>query len=257
MCGRYCITSAPEAVRRLFRYRDQPNFPPRFNIAPTQPVPIVRLVEGERRFALVRWGLLPPWVKDPKAFTLLINARGESVNDKPAFRNAMKRRRCLFPADGFYEWKGEAGRKRAYFARPTADGPVAFAGLWETWTGPNGEELETACIVTTQANRTLGQVHHRAPVIVPPESFDRWLDCARVDVSDASAIIAPAPEEAMQVYEVSSAVNRVANDSAELIEPLTPVPDDEPVPDPPAPDPPKRPRPKRRPGPDDGQGSLF
>ena len=168
MCGRYCIMSAPEAIPRLFRYPEQPNFPPRYNVAPTQPVPIVRLVGGERHFALVRWGLLPAWVKDPKGFTLLINARGESVNDKPAFRNAMKRRRCLFPADGFYEWKGEAGHKRPHFAHLKSGGPLAFAGLWETWTGPNGEEMETAAIITTEANREMAQVHHRAPVIVPP-----------------------------------------------------------------------------------------
>src|SRR5215213_8242408 len=117
MCGRYCISTAPEAIRRLFRYPEQPNFPPRYNVAPTQPVPIVKMENGERHFALVRWGLLPSWVKDPKTFTLLINARGESVNDKPAFKNAMKRRRCLFPADGFYGWKDEGGRRRVYYAR--------------------------------------------------------------------------------------------------------------------------------------------
>ena len=137
MCGRYCITSAPEAIRALFRYREQPNFPARYNVAPTQPVPIVRMVEGERQFALVRWGLIPAWVKDPKGFSLLINARAESVNDKPAFQNSMKRRRCLFPADGFYEWKAHGNTKRPYLARSTAGGPIAFAGLWETWIGPN------------------------------------------------------------------------------------------------------------------------
>ena len=105
MCGRYAITTVPEALRALFRYLDQPNFPPRYNVAPTQPVPIVRMFEGKRQFALVRWGLIPAWVKDPRGFSLLINARGESALEKPAFRNAMKRRRCLFPADGFYEWK--------------------------------------------------------------------------------------------------------------------------------------------------------
>ena len=123
MCGRYAITSAPEAFRRLFGYREQPNFPPRYNVAPTQPVPIVRIMEGERQFALVRWGLIPPWVEDPRKFTLLINARGESVNDKPAFRNAMRRRRCLFPADGFYEWKDDGRRKRPYVVRPKDRGP--------------------------------------------------------------------------------------------------------------------------------------
>src|SRR5678810_1055298 len=137
MCGRYCITSAPEAVRALFRYREQPNFPARYNVAPTQPVPIVRMVEGERQFALVRWGLIPPWVKDPRKFTLLINARAESVNDKPAFRYPMRRRRCLMPADGFYEWQTEGGLKRPYCVRPKDRGAIAFAGLWETWIGPN------------------------------------------------------------------------------------------------------------------------
>src|ERR1041384_7707395 len=112
MCGRYAITTAPEAIRQLFRYLEQPNFPPRYNVAPTQPVPIVRMAEGKRQFALVRWGLIPSWVKDPASFSLLINARGESVNDKPAFKNAMKRRRCLFPADGFYEWKPHGSAKR-------------------------------------------------------------------------------------------------------------------------------------------------
>lgn len=248
MCGRYCITTAPEAIRRLFRYADQPNFPPRYNVAPTQPVPVVRLAEGERRFALVRWGLLPSWVKDPKAFALLINARGETVNDKPAFRNAMKRRRCLFPADGFYEWKEQGGRRRAFHARRAGGGPLAFAGLWETWTGPNGEEVETAAIVTTQANAAMATVHHRAPVIVPQEAFDFWLDCANVDEKAAAALIAPAPEGSMEVYEVSPAVGRVANDSPDLVEPYT-APPDMPV---------AEPKPKSKKGqPDPGQGSLF
>src|ERR1700694_4665921 len=129
MCGRYTVTSAPEAIRALFGYTEQPNFPPRYNVAPTQAVPIVRLAEGKRQFALVRWGLIPSWVKDPRAFSLLINARGESVIDKPAFRAAMKRRRCLFPADGFYEWQEEGGRKRAYFIRMKSRTPMAFAGI--------------------------------------------------------------------------------------------------------------------------------
>ena len=215
MCGRYTITSAPEAIRALFGYPEQPNFPPRYNVAPTQPIPIVRLVEGKRQFALVRWGLLPSWVKDPKAFTLLINARGESVIDKPAFRAAMKRRRCLIPADGFYEWKAAAGRKQPYFMRLKSGAPMAFAGLWETWTGPDGEELETAAIVTTAANRTLRTIHERMPVIVPPDAFDLWLNCTDVDAQTAAALIVPAPENLLDAYEVSTAVNRVANDNAE------------------------------------------
>src|SRR5712691_7452771 len=161
MCGRYTVTSTPDAMRALFRYEEQPNFPPRYNVAPTQPIPIIRLVDGKRHFALVRWGMLPSWVKDPKTFTLLINARGESVAEKPAFRAAMKRRRCLIPADGFYEWKAVGERKQPYFVRAKSGGLLAFAGLWETWTGPNGEELETGTIVTTSANKTLAPIHDR------------------------------------------------------------------------------------------------
>jgi putative SOS response-associated peptidase YedK len=225
MCGRYVIISSPEAIRALFGYAEQPNFPPRYNVAPTQPVPIVCLADGRRSFALVRWGLIPAWVKDPRTFSLLINARGESVLDKPAFRNPMRRRRCLFPADGFYEWRQEGKTRRPYFVRSKAGGPMAFAGLWETLMGPNGEEMETAAIVTTRANRTLAPIHDRMPVIVPLDAFDFWLDCHKVDAETASALIAPAPEQAVEAYEVSPAVNHVANDSPDLVAPFTACPD--------------------------------
>jgi len=229
MCGRYVIFSTPEAIRALFRYGEQPNFPPLYNIAPTQPIPIVRLVDGKRSFALMRWGLLPSWVEEPKDFPLLINARGESVLEKPAFRNAMRRRRCLIPTDGFYEWQVGAatdGSKRPYFVRATrrddgASPPLAFAGLWETWTGPNGEELDTAAIVTTDANRTLAPIHPRMPVFVQPEDFDSWLDCDAVPAEAAAALIKPADDALLEVHPISSAVNRVANDSEALIAPLS------------------------------------
>ncbi len=225
MCGRYVIISTPEAIRALFGYSEQPNFPPRYNVAPTQPIPIVRLVDGKRSFALMRWGLMPSWVKDPKTFPLLINARGKSVLDKPAFRNAMRRRRCLIPADGFYEW--QAGTpKRPYFVRRKhgPDGsavPLAFAGLWETWTGPNGEEIDTAAIVTTAANRTLSAIHDRMPVFVPQEAFGLWLDCANVEAHVAAALIRPAEDALLEAYEISTAVNRVANNSEALITPVS------------------------------------
>ena len=250
MCGRYIITSPPEALRALFAYEEQPNFPPRYNVAPTQPIAIVRVVEGRRHFALVRWGLLPPWVKDPKTFTLLINARGESAIDKPAFRAAMRRRRCLIPADGFYEWQTVGGRKRPFFVRAKFGVPFAFAGLWETWTGPNGEELETAAIVTTTANRALAPIHGRMPVIVPPEAFDLWLNTADVDARSAMALIAPAPDELLDAYEISTAVNRAANDDPALINPAPNMP----VPQAEAPAPRKS---RRQPKKDDRQPSLF
>jgi putative SOS response-associated peptidase YedK len=225
MCGRYVILSTPEAIRAMFGYAELPNFPPRYNVAPTQPIPVVRLDNGKRSFALMRWGLLPAWVKDPKGFALLINARGETVLDKPAFRNAMRRRRCLIPTDGFYEWPAAANAgapRRPCFVRAKrgADGtapPLAFAGLYETWTGPNGEEVDTAAIVTTRANSMLSPIHERMPVFVQPEAFDLWLDCANVEADVAAALIAPASEALLEVYEVSTAVNRVINDSAALI----------------------------------------
>src|SRR5471032_2768383 len=216
MCGRYTITVTPEVLRALFGYAEQPNFPPRYNVAPSQPIPIVRLVDVKRHFALVRWGLLPSWVKDPKKFTLLINARGETVVEKPAFRAAMKRRRCLIPADGFYEWQAGGARKQPYLIRQKSGEPFAFAGLWETWMGPNGEELETAPIVTTAANKTLAPIHDRMPVIVPPNAFDLWLDSANVDPVTASALIVPAPENLLEAYPVSTDINRVANDNSKL-----------------------------------------
>jgi putative SOS response-associated peptidase YedK len=218
MCARYVITSPAAAVRALFGYDELPNFPPRYNVAPTQPIPIVRLIDGKRSYALVRWGFLPAWVKDPRAFSLLINARGESVLDKPAFRYAVRRRRCLIPADGFYEWSDGTPR-RPYFVRPKAGGPIAFAGLWETWTGPNGEEVDTAAIVTTPANRLLAAIHDRMPVIVAPDAFHLWLDCANVDATTATVLIMPAADALLECYEVSNAVNRAANDSLELIAP--------------------------------------
>ena len=220
MCARYVITSPADAIRALFGYSERPDFPPRYNVAPTQPIPVVRFADGKRSLALMRWGFLPAWVKDPRTFSLLVNARGESVLDKPSFRNAMRRRRCLIPANGFYEWSDTAPR-RPYFVRPKSGTPIAFAGLWETWTGPNGEEVDTAAIVTTRANRPLAAIHDRMPVIVAPEAFDLWLDSAKVDATTAAALIAPAADDVFECYEISTAVNRPANDSAELIAPIT------------------------------------
>ena len=257
MCGRFTVISAPEAMRALFRYPEQPNFPPRYNVAPTQPIAVVRLQEAKRQFVLMRWGLLPSWVKDPKAFSLVINARGESVLDKPAFSHAMKRRRCLIPADGFYEWQATGGRKQPYYVRAKSGAPLAFAGLWETWTGPNGEELDTVAIITTTANRTLAAIHARMPVIVPEEAFDLWLNCAEVDAETAAALIAPAPDDLLEAYEISTAVNRVANDNPKVLERLpggtepavTPQPEAKPAR-------PQRAKPEKVKE-DDGQGALF
>jgi putative SOS response-associated peptidase YedK len=219
MCGRFVITSAPEALRKLLGYKEQPNFPPRYNIAPTQPIPVVRLDQGERHFTLMRWGLIPSWVKDPKQFALLINARLEGIAEKPSFRAAMKRRRCLIPADGFYEWQKRGKTKQPYFIRARNRAPFAFAGLWETWADRDGGEIETAAIVTCAANKTLAPVHERLPVIVPPEHYDAWLDSDKNEAKQAAALIGPAPEDFLEAYEISTRVNSVKNDRAENLDP--------------------------------------
>src|ERR1700712_1286788 len=182
MCGRFVITSAPEALRRLFGYIDQPNFPPRYNVAPTQPVPVVIVGNGARQFRLMRWGLIRAGVKPPGGFSLLTNARAETVLDKPAFKNAIRRRRCLIPADGYYEWSQSEARKRPYFIHPRDGQPFGFAALAGTRTGTNGEELDTVAIVTAAASADLAVLHPRVPVTISPADFDRWLDCANDEV---------------------------------------------------------------------------
>jgi putative SOS response-associated peptidase YedK len=248
MCGRYALITNPEAIRALFRYPERPNFPSRFNIAPTQPIPIVRLFEGRRQFALVRWGLIPGWVKDPRSFSLLFNARGESVVERPAFQAAMRYRRCLVPFDGFYEWKHSGRRRQPYYIHARDGGPLAFAGLWESWIGPNGEEMETAAIITTSANDRLAPLHNRMPVILPPEAFDLWLDHRNVDAEAAATLITPAREDLLEVHPVSEAVNRAENDAPELIDPVEEAPEAEI-----AEEQPRRKKAAR----DGGQGSLF
>jgi putative SOS response-associated peptidase YedK len=221
MCGRFVITSAPEALRRLFGYIGQPNFPPRYNVAPTQPVPVIMVESGARHFHLMRWGLIPAWVKDPRGFALLINARAETVMEKPAFKNAIRRRRCLIPADGYYEWSQSEARKRAYLIHARDGGPFGFAAIAETWIGPNGEELDTAAIITTAAGGDLALLHPRVPVTIAPDDFERWLDCSNDDVECALPLLtAPAAGE-FAWHEVSSRVNSVANDDAQLLLPIT------------------------------------
>ena len=254
MCGRYFLKSTPQKIRELFGYPEQPNMPARYNMAPTQPVPVVRLWEHHRQFALMRWGLMPAWVKDPKNFTLLINARGETAAEKASFKNALRRRRCLIPADGFYEWKSSGGRKQPY-ALIAREGPMAFAGLWETWMGPNGEEVDTAAIVTTAASRDIAHIHNRMPVVIGPQNFEPWLDCLNVDAAEVAELMRPAPEGVFECVEVSSAVNKVANDTPDLLLPITGEQRAAEMPAPKAPKP--APVKRAKVAEDSGQGSLF
>lgn len=221
MCGRYVILATPEELRRLFAYPELPNDPPRHNVAPTQPVPVVLQERGVRHYQLMRWAFMPAWVKDPRTFALVINARSETVLTKPAFKNAIRRRRCLLPADGYYEWQDKGGRKRPFFIRRRDGAPMAFAGLTETWMGPNGEEVDTVAIVTTAAAPEMAALHHRVPVTIAPADFERWLDCMAFDADEAMPLLVPPQAGSMAWHEVSTAVNHVANDDPQLILPIT------------------------------------
>ena len=180
MCGRYSLTTPVEALVGLFAAGPLTGFAPRYNAAPGQMLAVVRRAgEGGREWAWLRWGLVPSWAKDPAIGNRMINARAETVAEKPSFRAAFRRRRCLVVADGFYEWQGRGrGPKQPYHIAAAGGGPLAFAGLWESWRGPDAEPLETFTIITTEATPELAAIHHRMPVIVEPAHYDVWLESA-------------------------------------------------------------------------------
>lgn len=210
MCGRFLLTAAPDEVRRLFAHRDEVDFPPRDDIRPTEPIGVVVLREGERRFVLVRWGFVPGWVEDPRAFSLVINARAETAVDKPSFRGAMRHGRCLVPANGFYEWKAEGtGPKRPHLMVPRGGALVAFAGLMETWAGADGSEVDTAAILTVAANATLAPIHDRMPAVIAPADFAAWLDTAHVDAKQAARLLRPAADDLFEVQPLPTRAERL------------------------------------------------
>jgi putative SOS response-associated peptidase YedK len=221
MCSRYSLTSPPEAVRAYFGYGDTPNFPARYNIAPTQPIPVVcRDREGARRFRLMRWGLLPSFVKDPKKFPTLINARSEEVVEKSSFRNAMRWRRCLIPADGFYEWTGPKGKRRPFLLRPKTAKLIAFAGLYERWRDGQGGEIDTVAILTCPSNASVSVLHNRMPVVLAPEDFASWLDVKGTPPETAAALLRPAPEDLFEAIELDPKINDSKRDEPGIQEPL-------------------------------------
>jgi putative SOS response-associated peptidase YedK len=226
MCGRYELHSNPAAIALAFGLAHPPDVHPRYNIAPTTDVPIVRVnAEGHRELVRMRWGLVPRWAKDPSIGARMINARGETIAEKPSFRTAYRRHRCLLPADGFYEWMsvpgttadGEPPRRQPQRIAMADRSIFGFAGLYERWRSESGDVLDTCTIVTTDANSLLMPVHDRMPVIVAPENYARWLDPANAEVAD---LIAPYPSSAMAYYPVSSRVNSVRHDDAALIDPV-------------------------------------
>ena len=228
MCGRYTLTTPLEALRHLFDFAESPNFAPRYNIAPTQTVPVVRVGEGRRSLVMMRWGLLPSWAKDMSMAARMINARAETVANKPAFRAAFRARRCLVPADGYFEWQTEGGRRQPYRVTRADGAPMAFAGLWERWKalqdsrGKNpvsaGELIETFTIVTTAAGPSVGNLHDRMPAVIEPDDFETWLSAPADEAERLHPLLQPTGD-AFTITRVSARVNAVRNDDPECIAP--------------------------------------
>jgi putative SOS response-associated peptidase YedK len=222
MCGRFALYSDPFTLARRFEADAPPELSPHYNVAPSQNIPIVR-DEGEKRhFALARWGLIPYWAKDIKIGYSTINARAETVASKPAFRNAFRHRRCLIPADGFYEWQTIPGSKvkQPWFIALRDREPMAFAGLWERWRSLEGEELESCSIIVTDANEIMRPIHDRMPVILAPEDWSVWLESEAKDEGGLQGLLKPYSAEGMAAWPVSTKVNSPRNDSVECMEAL-------------------------------------
>jgi putative SOS response-associated peptidase YedK len=233
MCGRFVLTTPAEALRQAFGFIEQPNLAPRYNIAPTQDVPVIRQRKdpaGQRTVQMLRWGLVPSWAESLAGGAKMINARAETVTEKPAFRRAFARRRCLVPADGFYEWRPGDPAKQPYLITARDGAPLAFAGLWERWSPPaeaNGllpedreadrrPYIDSFTIVTTKANAALTPLHPRMPVILAPSDYGRWLDPAS-ELPELLALLEPAPDDLLHHVAVDRRVNNVRNDDADLL----------------------------------------
>lgn len=221
MCTRYSLTSPPEAVRELFAAPGVENFPPRYNIAPSEPVLIARNdINGRPELQLVRWGLIPSWVRDPRTLrSPLINARAETAAEKPAFRGALRHRRCLIPTTGFYEWSGKRGARQPYLIKLKGNELFALAGLWEGWLGADGSEIETMAILTTAANGDVSHVHDRMPVILEPDSFERWLDCSPGTANPVIDLLKPIADGRLNVTAVNARLNDPRAEGADLHDP--------------------------------------
>jgi putative SOS response-associated peptidase YedK len=222
MCGRYRLSRRKQLIEEYFDAADwQEDWTPRFNIAPTQPVPVIRQHPKEpvRQLALMKWGLVPAWAKDASGAARMINARSETAHALPAFREAMKLRRCLVPADGFYEWQRRGSAKQPFCFEVDDGGLFAFAGLWERWRDPSGQWVKSCSILTTTTNAVTSAVHDRMPVILDPASYDLWLDPGMTNVQVISEMLKPYVATLMRCYPVSTRINHVANDDAECSTP--------------------------------------
>jgi len=218
MCGRFALRN-PYKIAGHFNLKEMPDLPPRYNIAPSQEVAAVRFLPNAptRELVLLKWGLIPFWAKDKKIAYKMINARAETVADKPAFRGAFRHHRCLIPASGFYEWGHKNKTKQPYFIKLKDSAIFSLAGLWEHWEGDGGEVIESCTIITTAANKTVGNMHDRMPVIVKPEQYDTWLS-SETEKNSLKSLLVPFPDEEMFAYPVGLEVNNPRNDNPNCLE---------------------------------------
>lgn len=222
MCGRFTLTIDPTHLQEAFPWAVIPDdIVPRYNIAPSQPVAVIPNT-GEKTLTMYKWGLIPSWSKDPAIGDRMINARAESLAEKPSFRNAYRRRRCLILADGFFEWKQNPGMKtkQPVYIRLKNEQPFAFAGLWELWNSPDGSEIRSCTIITTQPNSLLEPIHNRMPVILPPDAYDVWLSTEDRQPAQLNELLVSYPPSEMIAYPVSRMVNSPEYDSPDVIKPV-------------------------------------
>ena len=222
MCGRYTLKTPVERLAEKFQFPEIIPLKPRYNIAPSQSVAVVRRFpdDRDRKLAMLRWGLLPLWVKDLSKVQQPINAKAETAAEKPMFRDAFKRRRCLVPADGFYEWKQNGGHKQPVYIHMKDGEPFAIAGLWEHWEGQDGQVIESCTLLTTEPNDVLAPIHNRMPVILDPKDYAQWLDPDQQAADGVKPLLRPYPPEAMTYFSVNLRVNNPRNDDVLCIEPL-------------------------------------
>jgi putative SOS response-associated peptidase YedK len=218
MCGRFAQRSDPKRLAKEFGVAEAPRAEARYNVAPTQNILGVRAISDEREMTFFKWGLIPSWAKDTSMGARLINARSETVEEKPSFRQAFKQRRCIIPADGFYEWQRTEGKKQPFFFRMRDERPFGFAGLWERWEGETGQAINSCTILTTEANDVLRPVHDRMPVILHPDDYELWLDVDARKQDLVKELLRPYAAEEMLGYPVGASINSPRNQGAELIE---------------------------------------
>ena len=223
MCGRFTLTVSPDTLSSLFKAECSLPFKPRYNIAPTQQVPVVRTSPEDNKLHidLLKWGLIPSWAKDPSIGNHMINARSETVDQKPSFKSAIKHRRCIVPANGFYEWQEVEGKKHPLYIKLKDCSLMMFAGIWDHWKNQDGNVIESFSILTTSSNELIQTLHDRMPVILDPEDKDIWLDSQVSDPEQLKPLFKPYHSDLMEMYQVSDLVNSPRNDTSECVQPIT------------------------------------